>query len=165
MNILMRFRRFSEASKPARLSALCILCLPSFCLAQQSRVKVSPPEQVAVKRGSIVAQTLEVAILPGFHVNSDKPKDEFLIPLKLTWNGSALETKSITYPNPEQLKVGADELVVFTGSFKIKTEFEAPRNAASGAKTVTGKLRYQACNNQMCFRPASIDISLPVVVE
>ncbi len=118
-----------------------------------------------MKRGGAVKQSLDVAILPGFHVNSDKPKDEFLIPLKLTWNGGPLETKSITYPQPEQMRVGADDLVVFTGSFKITTEFEVPGNAPSGAATVPGKLHYQACNNQMCFRPASIDISLPVLVE
>ena len=113
----------------------------------------------------MVTQSLDVAILPGFHVNGDKPKDEFLIPLKLTWMGGALETKSIKYPAPEELQVGADKLVVLTGNFQITTEFKAPQSAPVGTTTVTGKLRYQACNNQMCFRPASIDISLPVAVQ
>ena len=144
---------------------MCVLCLPCFCAAQQNRVKVSPPEQITVKRGGAVTQSLDVTILPGFHVNSDKPKDEFLIPLKLTWSTGPLEAKSVTYPPPEQLKVGADELVVLTGNFKIQTQFEAPQSAATGSTTLTGKLRYQACNNQMCFRPASIDIILPVVVQ
>lgn len=144
---------------------MCVLSLPCFCLAQQNRVKISPPEQLAVKRGGAVTESLEVAILPGFHVNSDKPKDEFLIPLKLTWNPGPLQAKSITYPQPEQIKVGADDLAVFTGNFKIQTQFEASPKALSGSAVITGKLRYQACNNQMCFRPASIDVSLPVVVE
>ena len=30
---------------------------------------------------------------------------------------------------------------------------------------MTGKLRYQACNNEMCFRPSSVEVKLPVVVE
>lgn len=128
-------------------------------------MRVSPPEQLTIKRGGAIAQSLDVTVLPGFHVNSDKPKDEFLIPLKLTWTAGSIESKSITYPQPEQLKVGADELVVLTGSFKIQTRFEAPPNAALGSTTLTGKLRYQACNNQMCFRPASIDIILPVVIQ
>ncbi len=128
-------------------------------------MKVSPPEQMTIKRGGAVTQSLEVTVVPGFHVNSDKPKDEFLIPLKLTWNAGPLEAKSITYPQAEQIKVGTDELAVLTGSFKIQTAFEAPRNAAAGATTLAGKLRYQACNNQMCFRPASVDIMLPVVVQ
>ena len=144
---------------------LCALLLPGFCPAQQTRVRVSPPEQVTAKRGEVVKQSLTVAILPGFHVNGDKPKDEFLIPLKLTWSGGLLEAKSITYPTPEELQVGTEKLVVLTGSYQIATEFKVPETAPPGATTVTGKLRYQACNNQMCFRPASIDISLPVVVR
>ncbi len=118
-----------------------------------------------MKRGGTVAETLKVAVLPGFHVNSDKPKDEFLIPLKLTWTDGPLEPKSVSYPKPEEIRVGKDMLVVFTGNFGIKTEFKAPERSTPGNATVTGKLRYQACNNEMCFRPASIEVRVPVVIE
>lgn len=118
-----------------------------------------------MKAGGTATQTLNVAVLPGFHVNSDKPKDEFLIPLKLTWTDGPLQAKSITYPKPEEIKVGKDMLSVFTGNFTIQTAFKASERSAQGASTITGKLRYQACNNEMCFRPASIDIRVPVVIE
>jgi DsbC/DsbD-like thiol-disulfide interchange protein len=106
-----------------------------------------------------------VTVLPGFHVNSDKPKEEYLIPLKLTWTGGPLEAKLITYPTPEQFKVGADMLNVFTGTFHIRTEFIAPEQTPRGSGTVTGKLRYQACNSDMCFRPATVNVTLPFTVE
>jgi DsbC/DsbD-like thiol-disulfide interchange protein len=118
-----------------------------------------------VAPGATVKQTLKVIVQPGFHVNSDKPKDEFLIPLKLTWANGPLETKSITYPQPEEIKVGAETLRVFTGSFDIQTEFRAPEKAAPGSVTISGKLRYQACNNEMCFRPSTIEVRLPVTVQ
>lgn len=110
-------------------------------------------------------QNLKVSVLPGFHVNSDKPKDEYLIPLKLTWTGGPLETQSISYPKSEDIKVGGQDLVVFTGSFEIQTAFKVPENTPAGAATMTGKLRYQACNNEMCFRPASTEVKLPVSIE
>ena len=113
----------------------------------------------------MVTQALKVSILPGFHVNSDKPKDEYLIPLKLSWTSGPLEVKSTSYPKPEEIKVGGQDLVVFTGSFDIQTEFKAPENAPAGSTAVSGKLRYQACNSDMCFRPASVDIKLPVSIE
>lgn len=118
-----------------------------------------------VKRGAAITQTIQATVVPGFHVNCDKPKDEFLIPLKLTWTGGPLEVKSITYPKAEEIKVGPDMLAVFTGTFEIHTAFQAPQQAAPGAATMTGKLHYQACNNQMCFRPASVDIRLPVTIQ
>ena len=68
---------------------------------------------------------MDISVLPGFHVNSDKPKDEFLIPLKLTWNPGPLQATSISYPKPEEIQVGTQMLAVFTGSFNIRTEFKA----------------------------------------
>jgi Disulphide bond corrector protein DsbC len=112
-----------------------------------------------------VTQTLDVAVISGFHVNSDKPKDEFLIPLKLTWTGGPLETQGISYPKPEEIKVGSQMLTVFTGDFQIQTKFQVPPNAPAGNSMMVGKLRYQACNNEMCFRPASVDVHLPVTIE
>jgi len=118
-----------------------------------------------VKRGGAVTATLKVTVLPGFHVNNDKPRDEFLIPLKLTWTGGPLAAQSVTYPKAEEIKVGTQTLTVFTGSFDLQAGFKASEQAPVGPAAMTGKLRYQACNNQMCFRPETVAIHLPVVVE
>ncbi|HEX3682687.1 MAG TPA: protein-disulfide reductase DsbD domain-containing protein [Bryobacteraceae bacterium] len=118
-----------------------------------------------MKRGGNAVETLRVEVLGGFHVNSDKPKDEFLIPLRLTWTAGPLEAKSVTYPKPEEVKVGTDLLNVFTGSFQVVTTFQSPSSAPQGSATMTGKLRYQACNNEMCFRPATIEVRVPVTIE
>jgi hypothetical protein len=139
--------------------------LPLLSFAQQNKLAVSPPNPITVKRGSTAVENLRVEVLPGFHVNSDHPKDEYLIPLKLTWQDGPLETKSVSFPRPEEIQVGQERLLVFTGSFDIRTEFTAPATASAGSTTIIGKLRYQACSNQMCFRPASVEVKLPVTVE
>ncbi len=120
---------------------------------------------MTVKRGASVTQVLQVVVLPGLHVNSDKPRDESIIPLKLTWTSPLLEAKSTEYPKPEEIKVGSQDLLVFTGTFPIKTKFYAPANAPVGPATVTGKIHYQACSQDMCFRPMTIDVKIPVVIE
>ena len=112
-----------------------------------------------------MSQILDLAVLPGFHVNSDKPKDEYLIPLKLSWTSGPLQSQDITYPKPEETKVGGQSVLVFTGNFHISTKFQAPGNAPKGSAAMVGKLRYQACNNQMCFRPTTVDIHVPVSVQ
>jgi len=33
-----------------------------------------------------------------------------------------------------------------------------------GPAVMTGKLRYQACNDRMCLAPKTLDVSLPVEV-
>ena len=165
MSTSTRFKPFlAFGSLPLPAAALA-LCLPVFSSAQQNKLAIAPVEQVEVKRGASVTENLKIVVLPGFHVNSDKPKDEFLIPLKLTWTPGPLEPKSIAYPKPEEIKVGSQMLVVFTGNFSIQTEFKASDLAPRGSAVMQGKLRYQACNNEMCFRPTTVDVRLPVVIE
>ena len=103
--------------------------------------------------------------LPGFHVNSDKPGGEYTVPLQLKWASAPLRAESVKYPKPEELKVGDERLNVFTGSFTIETEFKAPADAPTGSATVGGKIHYQACNTQMCFRPATLEVRVPVLIE
>jgi hypothetical protein len=120
---------------------------------------------LSVKRGQTARQTLQVSLRSGFHVNSDKPRDEFLIPLKLTWTSGPLQAKQIIYPKPEDVKVGDDTLNVFTGKFTIETEFLAPTQAQAGIATMQGKLRYQACDSRSCKRPATITIKVPLSIQ
>lgn len=109
---------------------------------------------------------MHVSILPGYHVNSDKPKDDYLIPLQLTWTpAGSLKAGATTYPAAEEVQVGEGKLSVFTGDFDLKTSFSAPSDEPPGASTVLGKLHYQACNDRMCFRPVTVEVHLPVVVE
>jgi len=144
---------------------LASLLLPLFCSAQQNKLIVHPPDPLTAKRGSSMTEKLELAVLPGFHVNSDKPKDEFLIPLKLTWTAGPLEAADVNYPKAEEIKVGNQMVTVFTGKFALETKFQVPANAPKGNAVMLGKLRYQACNNEMCFRPSSVDVRLPVAIE
>jgi hypothetical protein len=145
--------------------AIILLAFPVYCWAQQNKLLVKPLDPVTLKRGATITETMQVVVQPGFHVNSDKPKDEFIIPLKLTWTPGLLDTKSVAYPKPEEMKVGAQDLLVFTGTFAVKTEFQAPPNAPVGPATLVGKIKYQACSSDMCFRPSTLEVKLPVVIE
>ena len=76
-----------------------------------------------------------------------------------------LKAGQVSYPQPEQITVGSQPTDVFTGKFTIQTHFAAPNDAPAGSATMTGKLRYQACNNQMCFRPSTVEVRVPVSVQ
>lgn len=168
MNISKKFKVCSKNPVAALPLLLVSISLPvSYCQSPGLRkhLTIEAPTQIVVRRGIDVAQKLQIAVEPGFHVNSDKPKDEFLIPLKLTWSGSALEAGAVTYPKSEQVRVGSDNLDVFTGTFTIETRFKSSPAASPGPALMTAKLTYQACNNIMCFRPSSAEVRLPVIIE
>lgn len=135
-------------------------------LAQQNKVNIAPSDPLTVKRGESAKQVLKAVVLDGFHVNSDKPRDEFLIPLKLTWDSAApLEVKSISYPKPEDIELNGSHMLVYTGAVPIETDFMVAKDAPKGPTTISGKLKYQACNNHMCFPPKTLDVHFAVVIE
>jgi len=109
-----------------------------------------------------------VSVQPGYHVNSNTPSDEYLIPLKLTWTAlGALEGGQVTYPKPSAEKYDFAEkpLSVFTGNFDLLVNFKVAPNAPAGPGIAQGKLRYQACNNTTCFPPLTVEVKVPYTVE
>jgi hypothetical protein len=126
---------------------------------------VAPPEKVVAKRNTEVTAKIAVTLRPGYHVNSDAPHESYLIPLKLNWTAAPLEVEAVTYPkaHDEKYQFSPDQpLSVFTGNFEIATKFKVPADAASGPAILAGKLRYQACNDTMCFPPKTVEVNLPV---
>jgi DsbC/DsbD-like thiol-disulfide interchange protein len=137
--------------------------------AQSSgHLSVGQPEKVAGKRGQTVQAKIPVTVESGFHVNSNKPSDEYLIPLKLTWTATgALEGGEIAYPKPtlEKYEFSEKPLSVFTGNFNLTANFKVAPNAPAGPGVAAGKLRYQACNDKACFPPKTVDVSVSYQVQ
>ena len=121
---------------------------------------------MATTRGAAAKITLTMYVRAGFHVNSDKPNDDYLIPLKLTWDKGPLEVDDIEYPAPQMEKTNfSDKLSVFSGSFRVTTKLHALPDAPLGPATMTGKLRYQACDDHQCLRPQTINVKVPVEIR
>ena len=100
-------------------------------------------------------------------MNSNAPADDYMIPLRLTWDESLLKVQEVSYPKPESRKYSFSEkpILVYTGDFEIQTRFQAPAGAPIGMSVVTGKLRYQACNDSMCLPPKVVEVRLPVEIR
>ncbi len=125
-----------------------------------------PARKVTAKAGASVDSALPIELRPGYHVNSNTPSDEYLIPLRLSWNPGALESTGFSFPKPRMEKYAFSEkpLSVYTGDFEIVSHFKASAKAPPGPSTLTGKLRYQACNSTMCLPPKTLDVSLEVEI-
>jgi hypothetical protein len=128
---------------------------------------VAPVPTVKVRKGSVAAITLRAVLPPGFHANSNTPSDEYLIPLSLKWTGGPLTVDGIIYPKGtlEKYPFSAKPLSVVTGEFSISTKFKVPADAAIGAAAQNGTLRFQACNDHMCFAPKSVPVALTLEIE
>jgi len=129
---------------------------------------VGEPAKVAAARGAAVESRIPVTVDPGFHVNSNHPSEDYLIPLKLTWVSlGALEGGQVTYPPPtmEKYEFADKPLSVFSGAFSLAVSFKVGATAPSGPGVATGKLRYQACNSNTCYPPKTADVNVAYQVQ
>jgi len=144
-----------------------LLAIPCSRAQSNGALSLAAPERLTIKRGSTGEVRLKAELRPGFHVNSNTPNDEFLIPLKLTWAKEPLDVEQITFPKPqlEKYDFSANPVSVFSGTFEIVTRFKAPPSATPGMAILAGKLRYQACNNKECLAPRTLDIRVTADVQ
>lgn len=136
--------------------------------AQTALLTVQEPAKLVVGRKDSPEQVLKVAMKPGYHTNSNQPSEEYLIPFKLTWEtGGPLEVVEIVYPPAKMEKYEFSEkpLSVLGGEFELRTKFKRAANPALGPGFLMGKLRYQACNEKMCFPPRTVEIKLPLLMQ
>lgn len=147
------------------LSATSALLLTNLAIAQTPSLTVKTPIGVVVKKGATVDVKLTATLNTGFHLNSHTPTEDYLIPLTLKWDGP-IDAVDVVYPAPQMEKYSFDEkpLSVLTGQFPLITKFKAPAAASPGPVTLNGKIRYQACNNNSCFAPKTVPVTLTVQI-
>jgi len=138
----------------------CLVLLPLVLAAQSNDVlRIGPISPLSGKRGEPVSVKLDLRLSNGYHLNSNKPEDPYLIPLRLTWS-DAVETVEVKFPEAKHERYAFSEkpLSVFTGDFFIVSTIK-PK--APGFTVLSGKLRYQACNHNACLPPKTLDVKVP----
>jgi hypothetical protein len=148
---------------------VCALSLSAQAQGSAKVVKVSPGESVyKIKRGGAAQIAVIVEVDEGYHINSNRPAEKYLIPTALKVEHAAgLATALVSYPRAKLQKFEFSEkpLSVFEGKAILKLTVRALTSLATGGQTLKAKLTVQACNNQQCLRPQTIDVSIPLQVE
>jgi hypothetical protein len=130
-------------------------------------ITAEPPSKLTVAAGQPAVAKLRFNLASGYHTNSNTPSDDYLIPLRLTWEAAPVEVSAVEYPKGHLEKYSFSEkpLSVYTGDFEIVTRFQVPAGTPKGPRTLTGKLRYQACTDSTCYPPKTLTVKLPVEIR
>src|SRR5688500_3995436 len=115
-------------------------------------------EADGVRAGAPIRVALTVTLPEGLHVQSDKPRDPSLIPTVLTIDAPAgVKVTQLVFPHATDFaqEGQAEPLAVFEHEFVVGAELELDRSVPAGEVTIPARLRYQACNDKVCFRPTT----------
>jgi len=120
------------------------------------------------RRGRTVQGTIMMDIPGGYHVNSNKPLEKFLIPTQLKIESPAgLKVGPMLYPRAlvRSLKFSKNKVAVFEGRTAIRFTITVPVGFSSNKAELKARLRYQSCNDEACFPPQNRDVSLWLTIE
>jgi thiol:disulfide interchange protein DsbD len=115
-------------------------------------------EHEGVRAGGPARLALQVSLPETFHVQSNKPRDPSLIATELTIDAPAgVTVEELVFPAPTDLKQeGSDQpLAVFAHAFDIGVRLAIASTVPAGDVNVPLHLRYQACDDRVCFPPAT----------
>jgi thiol:disulfide interchange protein DsbD len=123
--------------------------------------------QTAALRGSSTRAAVIVTIAPTWHINAHIPSEDYLIGTSFS-----LETREgfiladLRYPEGESIKFAFSDkpLDVYEGTFVIFMTIRISENISQGEHLLKGSLEAQACNDQVCLAPSTIELEIPVTV-
>jgi DsbC/DsbD-like thiol-disulfide interchange protein len=118
-------------------------------------------------RGRVVQAAIVMDIPEGYHVNSNKPLGKYAIPTLLSVEApSGIKVGPVSYPraNVRKFKFSEEQLAVYEGRAVLRFNLTVPANFATGQTQLRARLRYQSCTDEVCFPPASREVTLPIEV-
>lgn len=140
---------------------------PETRIASTDVVKAKP-DAITLSPGATGAATVHIVINNGYHVNANPPSYPYLkaTELDITKTGD-VSVSFITYPDPINKKFAFAEkpLAVYEGEVTVRATLKADKSAKLGTQNLSAKLRVQACDEQVCYAPGELGLTIPVTIK
>jgi thiol:disulfide interchange protein DsbD len=120
-----------------------------------------------VARGKEFQIAVVMKIRDGFHVNARKKSAEYLIATDLKTDGATgFKIGDVTYPDGQErtFTFSKTPLNVYEKTVVLKVPVTALHDAPTGPQHIPLKLKYQACNNEVCLPPVTLPVDATVNV-
>ncbi|MFZ0802386.1 MAG: protein-disulfide reductase DsbD domain-containing protein [Terriglobales bacterium] len=131
-------------------------------------ITMSPLPLTKVTRGRPNTVELQFHVSSGFHVNSNQPSAEYLIPTVLKLDAPTdIVLGRITYPAGQEMSFSFapnEKLSVYSGEFDLEVMVRPLASVLPGDYEFHGQLRYQACDNAACYPPKQLPVRFEVKV-
>jgi len=121
---------------------------------------VSSVDKLKEEKSSRIA--IELELREPWHVNSNEPEEDFLIPTEIEFEKNEYITFGrILYPKPVRKTFAFTDnpIPVYEGTVYVFTTITLLPEVADSTIRIAGTLTYQACNNESCLAPAELKFS------
>lgn len=157
------------------LLVILLVAAGSQLAAQTTAVSSASKVDVEIRKSQNVipaGTSSQIAVLlnleDGWKINSDQPRQDFLIGTQLSISGrDQLTATGFQYPVPKtyNFEFSPVPVDVFEGDAPIVFSVFASESIEPGSYELNGTLRIQACDNEVCLAPSNLDITVPIEVS
>ena len=111
-------------------------------------------------RGATVA-----TIAKGWHINSAKPYQSFLIAAKLELDTiPGIIPSNLEYPEASDVSLMGDAMSVYSHKAVMMFDVSINTSTAAGVYILPIRFTYQPCNDRECRSPQTVDVGLKITV-
>lgn len=151
-----------------------VLSFPASLAATSSpqsppNIEVSGSLSVEQAQPGRPARAVVVMDIPsGFHVNSNRPLETFLIATQLQVEApKGVRVGPVVYPRAllRNLKFSKSKVSVFEGRTAMRFNVTVPANFGADSTEVKASLRYQSCSDEVCFPPQTREVTIPIRIR
>jgi DsbC/DsbD-like thiol-disulfide interchange protein len=124
-------------------------------------------QRVEVGAGKAGEADVRLAIKEGYHINAN-PASQYQIATQLTLEqAEGVTAGQPKYPASMTKKFAFAEqpLAVYEKEAVITVPLNVAAGAGRGEKTIPARLRFQACDEQVCYPPKTLQLSIPLSVK
>jgi thioredoxin:protein disulfide reductase len=117
------------------------------------------------QKGRIVQAAIVIDIPSGYHINSSRPLESFLIPTSLKVDApSGVRVGAVMYPRAalRKFKFSQKQLSVYENKVILRFNVTVPANYSGGSVDLKARLRLQSCNDEVCFPPRNFDQNMRI---
>jgi len=141
-------------------SALALIALGASQETAHLKIATSVTPESA-KPGAKVALAVDVTPKPGMHVYAPGQDGYIAITVKIDPQPAFVATGKPKYPDAEKIVIPAlnESQLVYDKPFRITQDITLAQTTGAAPLTIKGTVRYQACNDKICFLPTNVPVT------
>jgi thioredoxin:protein disulfide reductase len=125
-------------------------------------------QPASINAGSSGEAVVRLTIQDGYHINANPPTYRYLKATELEIaQGEGISVTSVYYPPPltRNFTFAEKPLAVYEGNTELKATLKADPSTKRGERSISAKLRVQACDHEVCYAPGTLDLTIPVSIK
>lgn len=141
---------------------------PSASRITSESVVKAEAQALEIATGGSADAVIRVTIKSGYHVNANPPTYPFLKATELEIPpADGVSVGFVTYPRALNRNFAFAEkpLAVYEGDTQVKAMLKADKSAKPGRRSISARLRIQACDEQVCYAPGTVEFAVPVNIK